>query len=49
MTPDLCTLNIDIHTTPAFNNTVASTLLNHVIARADQQAAHSFGVDVEAT
>ncbi len=37
VTPDLCTLNIDIRTTPTFNDTAASTLLGHAIARVDQQ------------
>ena len=36
VTPDLCTLNIDIRTTPTFDDTAASALLNHVIARVDQ-------------
>ncbi len=37
VTPDLCTLNIDIRTTPTFDDSGASTLLSHVIARVDQQ------------
>ncbi|MGH4000449.1 MAG: M20 family metallopeptidase [Pseudonocardiaceae bacterium] len=36
VTPDLCTLNIDIRTTPTFDDTAASTLLDHVTARIDQ-------------
>ncbi len=37
VTPDLCTLNIDVRTTPTFNDTEASALLNHVIARVDKR------------
>jgi acetylornithine deacetylase/succinyl-diaminopimelate desuccinylase-like protein len=36
LTPDLCTLNIDIRTTPTFNDIAASTLINHGIGRVDQ-------------
>ncbi|MGH3853650.1 MAG: M20 family metallopeptidase [Pseudonocardiaceae bacterium] len=36
VTPDLCTLNIDIRTTPTFDDTTAATLLNQVTARVDQ-------------
>lgn len=35
VTPDLCTLNIDIRTTPTFDDTTASALVNHIIARVD--------------
>ncbi|MEO7193609.1 MAG: M20/M25/M40 family metallo-hydrolase [Pseudonocardiaceae bacterium] len=36
VTPDLCTLNIDIRTTPTFDDTAAATLLNQVTTRVDQ-------------
>ncbi|MGH3829564.1 MAG: M20 family metallopeptidase [Pseudonocardiaceae bacterium] len=36
VTPDLCTLNIDIRTTPTFDDTTAATLLDQFTARVDQ-------------
>lgn len=36
VTPDLCTLNIDIRTTPIFDDNAASALLNQVTTRVDQ-------------
>ncbi|MGH3549084.1 MAG: peptidase dimerization domain-containing protein, partial [Pseudonocardiaceae bacterium] len=37
VTPDLCTLNIDIRTTPVFDDTAASALLNQVATCVDQR------------
>jgi len=39
VTPDLCTLHLDIRTTPTFNDTTASALLDHVIARPTNPSA----------
>jgi succinyl-diaminopimelate desuccinylase len=36
MTPDLCTVSIDIRTTPTFNDAAAATLLNHVTTCVDE-------------
>ncbi len=35
VTPDLCTLNIDIRTTPTFDSDAASNLLRHLVAGVD--------------
>lgn len=35
VTPDLCTLNIDIRTTPTFNSPAASDLLDQLVGRVD--------------
>jgi succinyl-diaminopimelate desuccinylase len=35
MTPDLCGLNIDIRTTPAFDEAAATELLGHLVTRID--------------
>ena len=37
VTPDLCTLNIDIRTTPTFDSTAAARLLEQLVARVDGQ------------
>lgn len=35
VTPDLCTLNVDIRTTPAFDSDAAASLLEHLVAGID--------------
>jgi succinyl-diaminopimelate desuccinylase len=35
VTPDLCTLNVDIRTTPTFDNDAAAHLLEHLVANVD--------------
>jgi succinyl-diaminopimelate desuccinylase len=35
VTPDLCTLNVDIRTTPTFHSDAASSLLEHLVASVD--------------
>ncbi|PKW14488.1 M20 family metallopeptidase [Saccharopolyspora spinosa] len=35
VTPDLCTVNVDIRTTPTFNDEAASHLLEHLVAGVD--------------
>lgn len=37
VTPDVCTLNIDIRTTRTFNDEAAATLINHVTTRVDER------------
>ncbi|HEY0806613.1 MAG TPA: M20/M25/M40 family metallo-hydrolase [Pseudonocardiaceae bacterium] len=41
VTPDLCTLNIDIRTTPAFDNKAAATLLAQRTAEVDEDWPHT--------
>jgi succinyl-diaminopimelate desuccinylase len=36
VTPDLCTINVDIRTTPTFNDTAAAGLLEHAVAETDR-------------
>lgn len=49
LTPDLCTVNVDIRTTPTFDEIAASALVNHLVTRVDGQWPETRLTHVELT